>query len=268
MEIYASGLMAVEGRDAREAEMSVTSSPRIVTTSWDDGDPSDMRIAELLAARKIKGTFYVPVERYRPCGRMTPADLRSLAGQGFEIGAHGVSHANLALCNPGRLAFEVEHSKATLEDTLGQEVRVFAYPRGRYNQSVIAALQRAGFAGARTTRMFRHGFDFSTFEMPTSIQVYPHSRSDYMRNLVRGLYFGGSWKYVVRPQAAGNWADLAVLLLDNSLAQGGVWHLYGHSWEIRQLDLWKDLERVLAYAAARKGVHYLSNGEVLDRFAN
>jgi hypothetical protein len=34
--------------------------PRIVTTSWDDGDPSDLKVAELLRARALSGTFYVP----------------------------------------------------------------------------------------------------------------------------------------------------------------------------------------------------------------
>ena len=33
---------------------------RIVTTSWDDGHRSDMKIAKLLCERAIAGTFYIP----------------------------------------------------------------------------------------------------------------------------------------------------------------------------------------------------------------
>ena len=32
----------------------------VVTTSWDDGYPADLRVAELLAKHGVAGTFYVP----------------------------------------------------------------------------------------------------------------------------------------------------------------------------------------------------------------
>ena len=64
---------------------------RIVTTSWDDGDPQDLRVAELLDSRGLKGTFYVPIIGYDGRRILEPAELRSLASGGFEIGAHGVS---------------------------------------------------------------------------------------------------------------------------------------------------------------------------------
>ena len=76
---------------------------RIVTTSWDDGDPADLRVAELLAARKLPGTFYIPVKGHHHSTRMNAAEMLELDGQGFEIGAHGVSHPNLPGCNPQQL---------------------------------------------------------------------------------------------------------------------------------------------------------------------
>ena len=33
--------------------------PTIVTTSWDDGHRTDLRLADRLAAHALKGTFYV-----------------------------------------------------------------------------------------------------------------------------------------------------------------------------------------------------------------
>src|SRR5208283_2264797 len=69
---------------------------RMVTTSWDDGDPFDLRVAKLLAARRIPGTFYIPLKGHvepghRAC-RMSLPEMLELDSQGFEIGAHGVSH--------------------------------------------------------------------------------------------------------------------------------------------------------------------------------
>ena len=61
---------------------------RIVTTSWDDGDENDIKLAELLHSRGLLGTFYVPAIPYRNGTTLAAADLRTFASEGFEIGAH------------------------------------------------------------------------------------------------------------------------------------------------------------------------------------
>src|SRR4051794_21779274 len=40
--------------------------PVFITTSWDDGHPLDIRIAELLAKYDLPGTFYIPRASQRP----------------------------------------------------------------------------------------------------------------------------------------------------------------------------------------------------------
>src|SRR2546430_8764527 len=37
------------------------------------------------------------------------------------------------------------------------------------------------------------------------------------------------------------WIDVGKKLFDEVLLKGGVWHLYGHSWEIQELGLWDQL---------------------------
>ena len=59
------------------------------------------------------------------------------------------------------------------------------------------------------------------------------------------------------------WVDLARLLFDTVLENGGVWHLYGHSWEIHELNLWEELRIVLDFVSNRPGVLYLCNGSVV-----
>lgn len=34
----------------------------IVTTSWDDGHPSDLKLAELLKRYDVPATFYIPID--------------------------------------------------------------------------------------------------------------------------------------------------------------------------------------------------------------
>ena len=183
--------------------------PRIVTTSWDDGDPSDLRVAELLSTRNVPGTFYVPVKGHVAAGhqasRMSLAALLELASLGFEIGAHGVSHPNLPACGEDELVVEVESSKKRLEDDLGKNVSMFAYPRGRHNGKVISSLIQAGYAGARTTAMLARGLDFDPYRMPTSVHVFPHSRFEYFRNLVRAWDVRRTWAYATHFHCADNW---------------------------------------------------------------
>jgi peptidoglycan/xylan/chitin deacetylase (PgdA/CDA1 family) len=245
-----------------------TSVKRIVTTSWDDGDPSDLRVAEFLSERKLPGTFYIPVKghvlgNHRAC-RMSLLDLQELASRGFEIGAHGVSHPNLPRCDEKQLIVEVESSKKLLEDDLGMRISMFAYPRGRHNSKVIASLKHAGYSGARTTAMLARDLRFDPFRMPTSVHVYPHSRFEYFRNLARVWDLRRTWAYATHFRCAENWVELGKILFDSVLRNGGLWHLYGHSWEIEECRLWDGLKEILDYVSNRPGVLYLDNGPLVN----
>ncbi len=235
---------------------------RFVTTSWDDGDRADLKVAELLRSRGIGGTFYVPIKPYRE-RPLEPAELRALSSEGFEIGAHGYSHKLLWGLPAEELAGEVGPCKPILEDILGTQVRMFCYPCGRYDSNVVRTLKEAGYCGARTVRMLATRPDFNPFEMPTTVQIFPHPRSDYLRNVARAWKLEGLQVYLVHRTRLGDWLELGKRLFDSVLQNGGIWHLYGHSWEIDALNLWDGLRKMLDYVYRQEGVTYLSNGEVL-----
>jgi peptidoglycan-N-acetylglucosamine deacetylase len=237
--------------------------PRIVTTSWDDGAPKDLRVAELLRSKGVTGTFYVPTRAYDGLTLLTGRDLRSLRSDGLEIGAHSVSHRNLANLTEAELDREVQDCKSTLEQALGEPVRMFCYPNGRYNMSVIQRVRKAGYEGARTTRMLCITTDFQPFEMPTSVQAYPHRKAAYIRNLARAKRISSLVKYLASGWRSRTWVEMAMGMFDRVLKHGGVWHLYGHSWEIDQLGLWPDLTELLNYVSHRDEVIYATNSELL-----
>ena len=58
--------------------------PRIVTTSWDDEAPLHLKVAELLRARALPGTFYIPPIGYDGCRTLGSGHLRLLTSKGFE----------------------------------------------------------------------------------------------------------------------------------------------------------------------------------------
>lgn len=237
--------------------------PRIVTTSWDDGDRADLRLAELLQSRGVRGTFYVPVSPYNGRPSLRPQELRSLSSEGFEIGAHGVTHKLLWGLPEDELSREISPCRPMLEGILGSEVRMFCYPRGRYDRKAVRALKQAGYRGARTVRMLATRLEFDPFEMPTSLQVFPHSNSSYLRNVLRAK-MKGLHACLSHRSKLENWLELGKSLFDSVLKDGGVWHLYGHSWEIDELHLWDNLKELMTYVSGRQGVTYATNGQLLQ----
>jgi peptidoglycan-N-acetylglucosamine deacetylase len=236
---------------------------RFVTTSWDDGEQADLRLAQILRARKIRGTFYVPITPYQGRPALSRAELRELSSEGFEIGAHGFSHKPLWKLSGKELAAEVSPCKPILEDILGTEVRMFCYPYGRYDSNVVCALKQAGYWGARTVRMLATPLEFEPFEMPTTIQIAPQPKSNYLKNVVRGRKMEGFQTYLANLTRLGNWLELGKRLFDSVLQNGGIWHLYGHSREIEDLGMWKDLEEMLDYVSGREDVMYVPNCELI-----
>lgn len=236
----------------------------IVTTSWDDGDPLDLKVADLLLERGLAGTFYLPFIGYDGRQTLSPYHLRRLVEEGFEVGAHGMSHNVLTPLRPKEIAREVGNCKKRLEDVLGEQVRMFSYPLGRYSRIVVHHLKEAGYLGARTNRMLGHELDFSPYEMPTTLQVCRLRKKDYCRNALRSASLGRVLTYFARVIYASSWVELGKGLFDLVFREGGIWHLYGHSWQTEEMGLWGDLKEILDYVSGREGILYVTNAEVLN----
>lgn len=82
------------------------------------------------------------------------AQLEAIQAQGFEIGGHTASHANLGAGEPGAIAGEVEGCVTALARRLGRPVRTFAYPYGgpdNRSEAAAKAIERQGCVAAVTT---------------------------------------------------------------------------------------------------------------------
>jgi hypothetical protein len=234
----------------------------VVTTSWDDGDLWNLKLAEMLASRGLPATFYIPTGTLGDGSTLSAAQLRDLAGAGFEIGAHTVTHPVLSDITGAALKGEVVECKRALEEILGREVPSFAYPKGRGNAEVIAELERAGYRSARGLRMLSLSTDFPPFDMPFTVQAYPHPWSRYARNLIKRGEVLALAKQSAEILRAKSWVELGKSLFDRALSEGGAWHLVGHSWETERVGGWSELTEMLDYVSGREGVQYLTNGEL------
>jgi len=231
----------------------------LVTTSWDDGHPSDLRVAELLDKHGLKGTFYVPRSNCEGRAVMTCAEIASLAPR-FEIGGHTQDHVSLTELEPATASEQIQSNKHWLEGVLGQEVRGFAYVRGRHNRVVRDLVAKAGYDYARTVKNLMSEPGADRMEVPTTVQFFNHPTGAYLRNYMSG---GPS---VVRLAILGTAlapAPLATRLTRTAEAcasLGGYFHLWGHSWEVDEHDLWRDLDALLGNLGAL-GAVYVPNAD-------
>jgi len=223
----------------------------MLATSWDDGHPDDRRLAERLARHGIAATFFVPIGNSEGRPVMATADLRALAADGFEIAAHTLDHRRLPPLGEAEARRQIAEGRRRLEDLLGAPVVGFAYPGGHAGRHGRRLAAEAGFAYARTTRMFCLSPGRDPLMMATTAQLYPHRAGAVLRNWARRGGGLDRLRLAARWLAAGGLEAASTALLDEALARGGVLHLWGHSWEIEELGLWPVLDRLLAAAAAR-----------------
>ena len=220
----------------------------VFTTSWDDGHPLDVRVADLLEAHGFRGTFYVPQRNSEGRPVLTDAELRRVSER-FEIGSHTRDHVRLDGLAPGVIAQQIADGKHSVEDQIGRAVSGFCYPGGVHSPRVRAAVQKAGFVYARTIANFWVETPPDRFLVPTTIQLYPHRPFTYFKNFVRG----GSWRsrtplFATAIRGASLDATLRELLAA-AVESDGVFHLWGHSWEIDEMQLWDVLAGFLEHAA-------------------
>ena len=76
---------------------------------------------------------------------ITREQISVLDRQGFEICSHTVSHCPLATLDEQAIQYELEKSKAALEDIVGHDVVSISYPHGSFNAAVLRAAERAGY---------------------------------------------------------------------------------------------------------------------------
>ncbi|MFL5330790.1 MAG: polysaccharide deacetylase family protein [Gemmataceae bacterium] len=212
-----------------------------ITTSWDDGHPLDLRIAELLARYHLPGTFYVP--RESEYGTMSANQVRELSAN-FELGGHTLNHLVLTEIADATASEQINGCKQWLEETTSRECTMFCAPKGKFQARHLDMIHQAGFAGLRGVDLLsldlpreRRGIRY----MPTTIQAYPHSFPAYARNAIKRQSVR-SLLNACRYGRTSDWLKTARSMLEKAMRLGGVFHLWGHSWEIEQVGLWPQLE--------------------------
>ena len=230
---------------------------KFVTTSWDDGSPTDIRLAELLGKYGLAGTFYVPrFNEEHPV--MTEAQITGI-GRHFEIGGHTLNHLRLSGLSREQAEFEVNVCFHWLANLLGREPVSFCPPYGSFTPENLFTIRQSGFRIIRTTELLSTRIQQEI--APTTLQVFEHERLTYIFHLLkRGRFLNlAQW-------AAGGCPVSLDRLVDHYLdfieIHGGCLHIWGHSWEIEEMDYWNKLEGMFRKITARKEFKHIKNMEL------
>jgi peptidoglycan/xylan/chitin deacetylase (PgdA/CDA1 family) len=220
--------------------------------SVDDGHPLDLRMADLLQSHEIKATFYLPITNQEGAPVLSPTNMRELA-RSFEVGSHTRSHRFLNTLHGAEAWREIVDGKQQLQDQLGEEVEGFCYPGGRYHHLHKLQVRSAGFRYARTTQNLRIDLAFPLYEMPTTAQFYPHTRSVFFRNFISQRHWRKRSAALSVSLASDDWLIRLQTLLDLAIEQHGVFHLWCHSIDIEKLQLWGQLDEFFSRVTRQIG---------------
>jgi hypothetical protein len=175
-------------------------------------------------------------------------------------------HVDLTRVSEAVAQHEIIESKAWVEDITGHPCASFCFPQGRYREDHLMFVREAGYISVRTVELLNIDFPRPTragiLLMPTTVQAHPHTRLTYVKNTVKRAAYSGLWRYIVHG-GDPDWLHLAESLLALVLQRGGVFHLWGHSWEIQEQQQWKRLEDILALIGQCIGqAQCMSNAEI------
>jgi len=126
--------------------------PSIVLT-FDDGYKDIMQLRYFLKKQNIKPALFLIADTQNvntaEIGKehtyLNKNDIKSLIADGWEVGCHSNTHANLSGLSEKELYKEIVVSKKTLEESFGIKINYFAYPRGKYSKTVLKYVKKAKY---------------------------------------------------------------------------------------------------------------------------
>ena len=121
---------------------------------------------------------------------MSDDQLRMMHRAGMGIGAHTVNHPILARLDSAQAREEIALGKQQLEQIIGDEVKLFAYPNGKpnvdYHAGHAAMVRELGFEAAVSTAWGRYHGAPDLFQLPR-FTPWDRSQAGYLMRMARNL---------------------------------------------------------------------------------
>lgn len=171
---------------------------RYVVVTFDDGDKSSLRAAEMLAEFGFPASFFVTRDNSMRSRRfLSPADICQIRRMGFSLGTHGASHRRLSLLPEDECLAELKESKQWLEDLTGEPVKYMSPPYGFSNGHVLELARQQGYILIGTSDESLNWTD--KIKLPgvvSRVAIRRHFSHLSFRHIVRGFAPFYLWRQV------------------------------------------------------------------------
>lgn len=121
--------------------------PKPVVLSFDDG----YRPQFTFALPQLRKHGWAGVLNLKAEGSdLYESNVKAMIAAGWELAAHTIHHLDLTELGPEQLQEETAGARKLLQDEFHVPVKNFCYPAGQFDETVIAAVEKAGYVGATT----------------------------------------------------------------------------------------------------------------------
>jgi peptidoglycan/xylan/chitin deacetylase (PgdA/CDA1 family) len=130
---------------------------RPVVITFDDGNLDVYQNAfPILHEMGFVATTYIVANRLQASNFVDVEQLQEMADDGWEIGCHSMSHADLTI-DHSMANYEMAQSRSNLEEATGEPVNTFAYPYGKTDEFITDRVSKYGYsAGMGLGSGFEH----------------------------------------------------------------------------------------------------------------
>jgi peptidoglycan/xylan/chitin deacetylase (PgdA/CDA1 family) len=123
---------------------------------------------------------------------MSREQLVELHAQGWEVGAHTLTHPYLTRLPPEDAWREIAQCREELQQLVGEEVYSFCYPYGDFDEQVVRMVQESGYRTACTVRKGLARLQDDPFTLPRVPIAYSDGASGLLYRLWR------AWRRALR----------------------------------------------------------------------
>ena len=122
----------------------------LIAITFDDGFEDNLTVAlPLLAKYQLPMTLFVVADFIGKRDFLTSDQLSEIAKHPLiTIGSHGFSHSHMSELDDREAKFEFKESKSIIEDVIGEQIELFAYPYGDCDVRIEKLCHEAGYTAA------------------------------------------------------------------------------------------------------------------------
>jgi len=174
-------------------------SSKTVSITFDDGYRDNYLDAyPILKEFAFPATIFLTIgmieaDKANPRYKITPfrdmlrwKDIREMAENGIEFGAHTVNHPHLTQISIKEAKREIEESKKVVSEFTGLPISAFSYPSGEHNKNIKKLVKEAGFTCAFTTKPGTNREGEDLLELKRIAINGNDSLSDFKKKIIGG----------------------------------------------------------------------------------